>query len=68
MIVGKSYLVLPEFTRGKERAGESDGQRMWGRCVWVHPKGRFAVLDFGVYGVSIRESFFPEELTGNAGR
>ena len=55
MIVGKSYLVLPEFTRGKERAGESDGQRMWGRCVWV-------------YGVGIRESFFPEERTGNAGR
>lgn len=34
-----------------------------GRVVYVHPMGRFAVLEFtGIWG-NFRESFFPEYLT-----
>ena len=37
-----------------------------GTVMWVHPKGRFAVLDVG----GVRECYYPEELTvkGRAGK
>ena len=38
-------------------------RNMRGRVVYVHPKGRFAVLEFpGISGTE-REAFWPEELT-----
>lgn len=33
--------------------------RVAGTVLWVHPKGRFAVLDIG----GMRECYYPEELT-----
>lgn len=65
MIIGNSYLVLPEFTRNKYRAGDELGTWMLGRCVWVHPTKRFALLEFDVIGGTIRECFFPWELCKN---
>lgn len=65
MIPGKCYRVMPEFTRGKDRAGTDNGQWMWGRCVWVHPKGRFALLEFEFPGGTLRECFRREELISN---
>ena len=67
--IGDVYRVRPEFCNAEKCGqGHAESVRMNGRVVYVHPQFRFAVLDFGVYGVSIRESFFPEKLTGNAGR
>ena len=57
MIVGECYRVNPAFTATK------DGQRpvtMTGKVKYVHPKKRFAVLEFAK---GIRESFCPECLT-----
>ena len=39
-----------------DKAGRA-GQMMRGRVVWVHPKGRFHVVEFGVGQHTIRESF-----------
>lgn len=57
MILGESYRVKPVFTATK------DGQRpvtMTGKVRYVHPKKRFAVLEFAK---GIRECFCPEQLT-----
>lgn len=57
MIVGECYRVKPVFTAAK------DGQRpvtMTGKVLYVHPKKRFAVLEFTK---GIRECFCPEQLT-----
>lgn len=59
MIVGAIYRVRPVFAVAK------DGSRpvMQGTCVAVHPKGRFAVLEFeGIWG-TVRECFWPEQVT-----
>ena len=58
MRVGEWYRVRPVFeTRedGRKRVRE-------GKCVAVHPKGRFAVLEFDGYWGKVRECFWPEEL------
>ena len=57
MIIGESYRVKPVFTATK------DGQRpvtMTGKICYVHPKKRFAVLEFDK---GIRECFCQEQLT-----
>ena len=59
MIVGAVYRVRPVFAKAK------DGLEpiREGVCVAVHPKGRFAVLEFdGVWG-KVRECFWPDEVT-----
>ena len=56
MEVGERYRVVPEFTAYKDGTA---GVRMTGRVVWVHPKGRFAVLAFAG---GVRECFYPEKL------
>ena len=33
------------------------GQVMRGRVIWIHPRGRFHVVEFGVGQQAIRESF-----------
>lgn len=59
MKLGAVYRVRPVFEireDGRKRVRE-------GKCVAVHPKGRFAVLEFdGVWG-KVRECFWPEEVT-----
>lgn len=35
--------------------------RVKGRVVWVHPKGRFALLDLGGH----KECYYPEQLTNH---
>lgn len=37
--------------------------RIQGRVIWVHPLGRYAVLEFqGIHG-KFRECYYPEQLT-----
>lgn len=60
MEVGEIYLVTPVFTTcgaGNQR------QPMKGKVVYVHPKRRFAVLEFKGVNRNPRESFWPQELT-----
>lgn len=58
--VGMMFRVAPEFGRTSKGMVNHTQE---GSVVWVHPKGRFAVLEFeGVTGKP-RECFFPELLT-----
>lgn len=36
---------------------EHSGRPMRGTVVWIHPKGRFHVVEFEVNGRTLRESF-----------
>lgn len=36
---------------------EGAGKPMRGTVVWIHPKGRFHVVEFDVCGRKLRESF-----------
>lgn len=71
MKVGEQYMVHPECalpdSRVKKRMVKGKAVvtkiPMQGTVVWVHPKLRFAVLEFeGVHG-NPRECFRPSELT-----
>lgn len=57
MEVGEKYRVVPDFITYKDGTA---GTRMTGRVIWVHPKGRFAVLEFKS---GVREVFTPDQLT-----
>lgn len=64
MRIGEKYRVALESlgaTLDKNRRQQK--KRAVGEVVYVHPRGRFAVLRFqGVHG-PFRESFLPEQLT-----
>lgn len=60
MQVGEEYMVRVDSTvQGK---GEMP-RLMRGKVVWVHPKGRFAELEFQGVNGKFRECFLPERLT-----
>lgn len=63
-VLGQWYYAAPQFAQNilaKEK-------KQLGKVVYVHPKGRFAVLEFaGIYGRP-RESFYGEDLTQPAPR
>lgn len=63
-IIGQKFRVMPAFTYSKEPGKKSmAGKRMTGKCVYVHPNGRFAVLEFAFKsGEVLREAFRPEDL------
>jgi hypothetical protein len=57
--INQKYRVKPVFSvaqKGKPRTME-------GRVVYVHPEGRYAVLEFEGPKGKVRESFWPENLT-----
>ena len=55
MIIGKYYKV----SQVTSIAEKNVRQKTWGKCIWVHPKLRFCVLEFDG---GIRECFSPFEL------
>lgn len=62
MQLGERYMVTTESSVC-DRTNARHTIR--GKVVYVHPEGRFAVLEFqGIRG-KFRESFFPEQLTDN---
>lgn len=57
--LGKEFRVEPVF------ASEAIcGKKQTGKLVYVHPLGRFGVLEFEGVNGKCRESFWPEELNG----
>lgn len=64
-IIGQKFRIMPAFTYSKEPGKKGiSGKKMTGTCVYVHPKGRFAVLEFDTkIGEKLRECFRLEELT-----
>ena len=63
-IIGQKFRVMPAFTYSKEPGKKGiSGKKMTGTCVYVHPNGRFAVLEFAFkIGEVLREAFRPEDL------
>lgn len=66
MELGKIYKARPEFLPGEWVRG-ANGRvkvkpKLKGKCVWIHPRGRFAVLEFSFRGGTVRECFRAEEL------
>lgn len=60
MCIGEAYMVTTESTLCKT---DNSRPMLRGRVIYVHPRYRFAVLEFqGVHG-TFRESYFPEQLT-----
>ena len=60
-ILGKVFYVVPEFMRPKAGVTQETVRPIPGRVVWVHPKGRYAVLQFN-FSEPNRECFTPLEL------
>jgi hypothetical protein len=60
-ILGKVFYVVPEFMRPKAGVTQETIKPIPGRCVWVHPKGRYAVLQF-TFPEPVRECFTMHEL------
>ena len=57
--VGQKYTVRPAFGRMTvDKSSEQIGQ-----VVYVHPEGRYAVLEFDGVDGRPRECFWTEELT-----
>lgn len=60
MQIGEVYLVKIDSST-PDLAGVKHPVK--GRVVYVHPRGRYATLEFqGVHG-KFREAFYPEQLT-----
>ena len=57
--LNQKYRVRPAFTR----TGTEESKSMVGRVVHIHPKGRYAVLEFEGPGGKARESFPLDQLT-----
>ena len=59
MELNQKYRVTPAFTKTNVEACKS----MVGRVVYIHPEGRYAVLEFEGPGGKSRESFPLDQLT-----
>ena len=58
MILGKWYKVTQVTAVGDQHIKV----KTYGKCVWIHPKRRFCVLEFDM---GVRECFSPFELGVN---
>lgn len=61
-MLGKEFKVRPVFSYSSENNHTNYVPKIKGKCVWVHPEGRFALLEFRCGGSVLRECFRPEEL------
>lgn len=55
MIIGKWYKVTQVTAVGDQH----NKVKTYGKCIWIHPKNRFGVLEFDN---GVRECFSPFEL------
>lgn len=71
--LGHTYKAKPYFVLLMNSIGgipqqqnqhtKARGKTLYGKCVFVHPDGRFVTLEFPVRGGVIRECFKPEEVS-----
>lgn len=55
MIIGKFYKVTLANVKGEKEKNI----KLWGKCVWIHPKRRFCILRFDD---GLKECFQPFDL------
>lgn len=58
MIIGKWYKVTQVTAVGDQH----NKVKTYGKCIWIHPKNRFGVLEFNN---GVHECFSPFELGVN---
>ena len=71
--LGHTYRAKPYFVLLMNSIGgipqqqnqhtKARGETLSGKCVFVHPEGRFVTLEFPVRGGVIRECFKPEDVS-----
>ena len=71
--LGHTYKAKPYFVLLMNSIGgipqqqnqhtKARGKTLYGKCVFVHPDGRFVTLEFPVRGGVIGECFNPEEVS-----
>ena len=59
--IGEEYRVLPAFVANIDDGKQS--RKQVGKVVYVHPKGRYALLSFEGVSGKPRECFYSEQLT-----
>jgi len=57
--LNQCYRVKPVFPKVKDSLSVS----MVGSVVYIHPEGRYVVLEFHGQKGNSREAFYPEQLT-----
>lgn len=57
--LNQCYRVKPVFPKMKDEQSIS----MVGKVVYIHPEGRYVVLEFSGPKGKAREAFYPEQLT-----
>lgn len=61
--IGMHCLVVPEFAFQEDgHTSPKSKKKHWGTVIYIHPLGRFAVLEFSFPTGKIRESFQLDEL------
>lgn len=58
--IGQRYRVHPVFMKYDD---SEQSCMVVGRVAYIHPKGRFVELAFDSAPGTVRESFWPEQLT-----
>lgn len=62
MIVGQKVMRTPQtFNDYDIKTNRHTVRPMRGRVVYIHPKGRFHVVEFDLWGGPVRESFLGVE-------
>lgn len=62
MRVGESVVRTPEtFADYDFKTRKSISRPLRGKVVYIHPKGRFHVVEFACLGGAIREAFLRDE-------
>ncbi len=64
MQIGEQYNVKPYFAGYTSNSWRGKSTAQCGTIIWVHPKGRFAVLEFDGVASKPRECFYPDQLEG----
>ena len=61
-LIGSTFRVAPCCALPKERFGGSwEAETFPAKCIYVHPQGRYVVLEFP-FDPPLRECFTPKEL------
>ena len=62
MKIGDRVQCRPTLDGKKERSGKIPPM-MAGTVIYIHPRGRFHVVEFNFGGIKLRESFRNDEVT-----
>ena len=68
MLLGKTFNVIPEFTRGEKAGNDRDGRCLPGKVIYEDKRGRYVTMEFLIGAYTLRETFWLPEFSCNGGR